>query len=432
MVTSSYTMVEGYSPLSHLPSHQSSHLPSQCKSQSQGYISHSPAYISHTPSSTSCKRKLPNEFDSYPVSPPKQRVYSMLHNTPKQHRNESKQMLRMAVKKLRAIDNPETNLCRSVLINNTVRRLRTDIKEQKRNGFQKTKPSQHYSMDYAKCDRTNDKCDRTSDKCDRIGDIIDSNCDTKDDSDISDNHNHVSDNSADTDKCDARHQDAESVICDNASDGPSQTPACQNERFTQTDSCKSSPRLHSLSQSTYHSPPQCISYCSPLLPLSDTESDFAHIVPDDPHPSPDSARSLGYDVTKDTMMSYPDPVVMDTSDSEEFIDIMTVDDENTPLDLSINSMTQRNQDTTTICAKTSFAERISAEHSNTNCFLNPLRNEEQQISDESLLSDRLILSDMEAVFNKIMNVITDSCHGANLSHEIPTFMSEIPTITSSS
>jgi len=163
--------------ISHLPLHQSSHLPTDCKSQSRGYISHSPAYISHTPSSSSCKRKLPNEYDSYHVRPPKQRIYSMMHNTPKQHRNECKQMLRMAVKKLRAIDNPETNLCRSVLINNTVKRLRDDIKEEKRNGFLKTKLSKHYSMDY-------NRCDNTRDDCDRAGDIKDSHCDTKNSMDI--------------------------------------------------------------------------------------------------------------------------------------------------------------------------------------------------------------------------------------------------------
>ena len=78
------------------------------------------------------KRKLP-DYDVWEESP-KKRVSPFL-NTPKQRRDDRRKILRLSMQKLKAIDDPEVFLCRSVLINNTVRRLNREMKEEKRYGY---------------------------------------------------------------------------------------------------------------------------------------------------------------------------------------------------------------------------------------------------------------------------------------------------------
>ena len=43
--------------------------------------------------------------------------------SPAKAREERKKVLKLSVRKLRAIEDPETSLCRSVLINNTMKRI---------------------------------------------------------------------------------------------------------------------------------------------------------------------------------------------------------------------------------------------------------------------------------------------------------------------
>ena len=75
------------------------------------------------------KRKLTLE-DSTAGSPYPKRISPFL-NTPKQRREEKRKVLRMSIQKLRQIDDPECLLHRSVLINNTMKRLQRELKEEK-------------------------------------------------------------------------------------------------------------------------------------------------------------------------------------------------------------------------------------------------------------------------------------------------------------
>ena len=45
-------------------------------------------------------------------------------------KEERKKVLKMSVRKLKQIEDPETFLCRSVLINNTMKRIQTEIREE--------------------------------------------------------------------------------------------------------------------------------------------------------------------------------------------------------------------------------------------------------------------------------------------------------------
>ena len=58
--------------------------------------------------------------------------HSMLGVPKYRHREERKKILKMCVKKLRSIDDPETFLCRSVLINNTLKQIQAFHKEASR------------------------------------------------------------------------------------------------------------------------------------------------------------------------------------------------------------------------------------------------------------------------------------------------------------
>lgn len=56
---------------------------------------------------------------------------SMLSNAKYRMKEERKKVLKMSVRKLKAIEDPEMFLCRSVLINNTMKRIQNDVREEK-------------------------------------------------------------------------------------------------------------------------------------------------------------------------------------------------------------------------------------------------------------------------------------------------------------
>ena len=57
---------------------------------------------------------------------------SMLSSAKYRFREDRKRVLKLSVRKLRDIEDPETFLCRSVLINNTMKRLQQEVREEKR------------------------------------------------------------------------------------------------------------------------------------------------------------------------------------------------------------------------------------------------------------------------------------------------------------
>ena len=75
------------------------------------------------------KRKAEfEEFDEIFV-PPK-RISPFL-NTPKEKKEERKKVLKISIQKLKHLEDPEHFLRRSVLINNTMKRLQTEVREEK-------------------------------------------------------------------------------------------------------------------------------------------------------------------------------------------------------------------------------------------------------------------------------------------------------------
>ncbi|XP_045178171.2 uncharacterized protein LOC123538267 [Mercenaria mercenaria] len=76
------------------------------------------------------KRKAEIRESEEVYIPPK-RVSPFL-NTPKERKDERKKILKISVKKIKQLDNPETYLRRTVLVNNTMKRLQTELRQQKR------------------------------------------------------------------------------------------------------------------------------------------------------------------------------------------------------------------------------------------------------------------------------------------------------------
>ncbi|XP_013390409.1 uncharacterized protein LOC106158847 [Lingula anatina] len=66
------------------------------------------------------------------IPPARTRRISPLDNTPKQRRDEKKKIYKMSVQKLRQIDDPEKVLHRAVLINNTMKRMQKEIRDEKK------------------------------------------------------------------------------------------------------------------------------------------------------------------------------------------------------------------------------------------------------------------------------------------------------------
>ncbi|GAB1608427.1 cell wall protein DAN4-like [Argonauta hians] len=82
------------------------------------------------------KRKLRDLVDSYRdeefyLERPAPKRVSPFLNTPKQRKDERKRIVRLSVHKLRAMEDPENFLRKSVLINNVLRRLHQEIREEK-------------------------------------------------------------------------------------------------------------------------------------------------------------------------------------------------------------------------------------------------------------------------------------------------------------
>lgn len=75
------------------------------------------------------KRKLEGEEFEEIYVPPK-RISPFL-NTPKERKDERKRVLKICLQKLRQLDDPEVFLRRSVLINNTMKRLQSEVREEK-------------------------------------------------------------------------------------------------------------------------------------------------------------------------------------------------------------------------------------------------------------------------------------------------------------
>lgn len=61
---------------------------------------------------------------------PSKRVSPFL-NTPKERKDERKKILKISIKKLKQLDDPEAFLRRTVLVNNTMKRLQTELREEK-------------------------------------------------------------------------------------------------------------------------------------------------------------------------------------------------------------------------------------------------------------------------------------------------------------
>lgn len=72
-----------------------------------------------------------NEDDDDDIFFQPPRRISMLWNSKLRWKEERKKVLKISINKLRRIEDPELFLCRSVLINNTVRRLHREIREEK-------------------------------------------------------------------------------------------------------------------------------------------------------------------------------------------------------------------------------------------------------------------------------------------------------------
>ena len=90
-----------------------------------------PLVIPGLPASPPCKRKLePAAAEDCDYRPPTKRISPFL-NTPKQRRDERRKLYRISMNKLRDIDDSETFLRRSVLINNLARRMQKELRDEK-------------------------------------------------------------------------------------------------------------------------------------------------------------------------------------------------------------------------------------------------------------------------------------------------------------
>jgi len=84
----------------------------------------------------SVKRKLdPVEADDLLDRIPPKRISPFL-NTPKERKEERRKVLKISIQKLRQMEDPENFLCRSVLINNTLKKVQKEIREEKQKSYQ--------------------------------------------------------------------------------------------------------------------------------------------------------------------------------------------------------------------------------------------------------------------------------------------------------
>ncbi|XP_071161643.1 uncharacterized protein [Mytilus edulis] len=78
--------------------------------------------------------------------PPTKRISPFL-NTPKERKEERRKVLKITVQKLKLIDDPEHFLRRSVLINNTLKKVQKEIRDEKAKSYQGYKSAFYRSCD---------------------------------------------------------------------------------------------------------------------------------------------------------------------------------------------------------------------------------------------------------------------------------------------
>lgn len=98
------------------------------------------------PEHVGVKRKCVDDLEGRPV-----KRISPFHNTPKERKDERRKILKMSIQKLRQMEDPEYFLTRSVLINNTLKKLQEEIREEKqyqgyKNCIYKLRPSYGYDV----------------------------------------------------------------------------------------------------------------------------------------------------------------------------------------------------------------------------------------------------------------------------------------------
>lgn len=86
------------------------------------------------------KRKLQDrlgdsEEDQLLISGPPIKRITMCYNTPKEAKDEKKKLMKTSKRKLKQIAQPESNLCRSLLINNVYKRLQSELRQEKNNKY---------------------------------------------------------------------------------------------------------------------------------------------------------------------------------------------------------------------------------------------------------------------------------------------------------
>ncbi|OWF48661.1 uncharacterized protein LOC110452789 [Mizuhopecten yessoensis] len=97
------------------------------------------------------KRKLDSNTEDLIDRIPPKRISPFL-NTPKERKEERRRVLKISIQKLRQMEDPEHFLRRSVLINNTLKKVQKEIREEKQKSYQGYKSCiyrlrPHYSYD---------------------------------------------------------------------------------------------------------------------------------------------------------------------------------------------------------------------------------------------------------------------------------------------
>lgn len=96
-----------------------------------------------TSSTCERKRKMSSSNISHDpdlFAPKRYSPFNMFKNTPKERKEERRNILKITSKKLKAIEDPEKFLRRSVLVNNQYRRLRKEMIDEKKYGYSNVAP----------------------------------------------------------------------------------------------------------------------------------------------------------------------------------------------------------------------------------------------------------------------------------------------------
>lgn len=92
-------------------------------------------------------RKIPKKSIDYILEKPQTKRISPFLNTPKERKEERRKVLKMTVQKLKRIEDPEHFLRRSVLINNTLKKVQKEIRDEKEKSYQGYKSAIYRSCD---------------------------------------------------------------------------------------------------------------------------------------------------------------------------------------------------------------------------------------------------------------------------------------------